>query len=195
MAWSTVSRRRSAHAHGFPLRPLWFDAGLALFFIIVLLAFVAMAQALVVITSGIDLSVGAIMVLYSVVMGQFAFRYGIPVPIALLCGLGCGALCGFINGWLIAYAEVPSLFTTLAGFRDGHITVLRVDPGSVPSVREALYRSTAGNVASNVPIAVYQGAQDVLVGPATTAAYLFRACAVGDHVSAATDVMLPGPPP
>ena len=41
------------------------------------------AQTLVILTAGIDLSVGAIMVLSSVVMGQFAFRYGIPVPIAI----------------------------------------------------------------------------------------------------------------
>ena len=36
------------------------------------------AETLVILTAGIDLSVGAIMVLSSVVMGQFAFRYGIP---------------------------------------------------------------------------------------------------------------------
>ena len=38
------------------------------------------AQTLVILTAGIDLSVGAIMVLSSVVMGQFTFRYGLPVP-------------------------------------------------------------------------------------------------------------------
>ena len=63
---------------------------------------VGAAQTLVILTAGIDLSVGAVMVLSSVVMGQFTFRYGIPVPISILCGLACGALCGFINGWLIA---------------------------------------------------------------------------------------------
>ena len=48
---------------------------------------VGAAQTLVILTAGIDLSVGAIMVLSSVVMGQFAFRYGFPPPIAILCGL------------------------------------------------------------------------------------------------------------
>ena len=79
---------------------------------------------------------------------------------------------------------VACLFTTLAGFRDQHITVLRADPDSVPSVREALRRSTAGIVPTRVPIVVYQGAQDSLVQPAVTAAYVFRACALGDHLSA-----------
>ena len=64
---------------------------------------VGAAQTIVILTAGIDLSVGAIMVLSSVVMGQFFFRYGIPVPVAILCGLGCGSFCGFINGWLVAY--------------------------------------------------------------------------------------------
>lgn len=74
---------------------------------------VGAAQTLVILTAGIDLSVGAVMVLSSVVMGQFAFRYGIPVPIALLCGLACGTICGFINGWLIAHMKLPPFIVTL----------------------------------------------------------------------------------
>ena len=71
------------------------------------------AQTLVVLTAGIDLSVGAIMVLSSVVMGQFTFRYGIPVPISILCGFGCGALCGYINGTLVARMKLPPFIVTL----------------------------------------------------------------------------------
>ena len=44
---------------------------------------VAAAQSLVILTAGIDLSVGAIMVLSSVVMGQFTFRYGLPPTITM----------------------------------------------------------------------------------------------------------------
>jgi fructose transport system permease protein len=47
---------------------------------------VAAAQTLVILTAGIDLSVGAIMVLSSVVMGQFTFRYGLPAEISILFG-------------------------------------------------------------------------------------------------------------
>ena len=54
---------------------------------VAIVGIVGAAQTLVILTAGIDLSVGAIMVLSSVVMGQFIFRYGIPVPIAILCGL------------------------------------------------------------------------------------------------------------
>lgn len=74
---------------------------------------VAAAQTLVILTAGIDLSVGAIMVLSSVVMGQFTFRYGLPPEVAVACGLMCGALCGFINGFLVAVMKLPPFIVTL----------------------------------------------------------------------------------
>lgn len=74
---------------------------------------VAAAQSLVILTAGIDLSVGAIMVLSSVVMGQFTFRYGLPVEVSIACGLAVGALCGAINGWLVAYMRLPPFIVTL----------------------------------------------------------------------------------
>jgi fructose transport system permease protein len=80
---------------------------------VAIVGIVGAAQTLVVLTAGIDLSVGAIMVLSSVVMGQFTFRYGIPVPISILCGLACGTLCGFINGWLVAKMKLPPFIVTL----------------------------------------------------------------------------------
>jgi fructose transport system permease protein len=74
---------------------------------------VGAAQTLVILTAGIDLSVGAIMVLSSVVMGQFTFRYGIPAPISILCGFAVGGLCGWINGALVAYMKLPPFIVTL----------------------------------------------------------------------------------
>ncbi|MGB0848182.1 MAG: ABC transporter permease [Thiolinea sp.] len=74
---------------------------------------VAAAQSLIILTAGIDLSVGAIMVLSSVIMGQFTFRYGIPVPIAVMCGLACGALIGALNGWLVSRVKLPPFIVTL----------------------------------------------------------------------------------
>lgn len=74
---------------------------------------VGAAQTLVILTAGIDLSVGAIMVLCSVVMGQFTFRYGIPAPLSVLCGFGAGALIGFVNGFLVARIKLPPFIVTL----------------------------------------------------------------------------------
>lgn len=80
---------------------------------IAIVGIVGAAQTLVILTAGIDLSVGATMVLSAVIMGQFTFRYGIPVPISILCGLACGTLCGFINGWLVAHMRLPPFIVTL----------------------------------------------------------------------------------
>jgi fructose transport system permease protein len=74
---------------------------------------VGAAQTLVVLTAGIDLSVGAIMVLCSVVMGQFTFRYGLPAPLAVACGFGVGAALGFVNGLLVARVKLPPFIVTL----------------------------------------------------------------------------------
>jgi fructose transport system permease protein len=74
---------------------------------------VAAAQSLVILTAGIDLSVGAIMVLSSVVMGQFTFRYGLPVELSIGLGLATGMICGYINGWLIAVMKLPPFIVTL----------------------------------------------------------------------------------
>ena len=78
-----------------------------------IVAILGAAQSLVILTAGIDLSVGAIMVLSSVVMGQFTFRYGIPVELGIICGLICGTACGFINGWLVAVMRLPPFIVTL----------------------------------------------------------------------------------
>lgn len=80
---------------------------------VAIVGIVGSAQTLVVLTAGIDLSVGAIMVLSSVVMGQFTFRYGIPVPISILCGFAVGAAVGFINGFLVARVKLPPFIVTL----------------------------------------------------------------------------------
>lgn len=80
---------------------------------VAIVGIVGAAQTLVILTAGIDLSVGAIMVLSSVVMGQFAFRYGLPPSLAILCGFAVGALCGWINGVLVAYMKLPPFIVTL----------------------------------------------------------------------------------
>lgn len=80
---------------------------------VAIVGIVGAAQALVILTAGIDLSVGAIMVLSSVVMGQFTFRYGLPVELAVACGLAIGAGCGAINGLLVAWVRLPPFIVTL----------------------------------------------------------------------------------
>src|SRR6056300_141796 len=74
---------------------------------------IAAAQSLVILTAGIELSVGAIAVISSIVMGTFTFRYGIPAPISVLCGLTFGTMIGALNGWLVSRVKLPPFIVTL----------------------------------------------------------------------------------
>lgn len=73
----------------------------------------AAAQALIILTAGIDLSVGAIAVLCSVIMGKFTFDYGIPPVFSVILGLACGTAIGGLNGWLVSKVKLPPFIVTL----------------------------------------------------------------------------------
>ncbi|CUH80753.1 ABC transporter permease [Tropicibacter naphthalenivorans] len=77
----------------------------------------AAAQTLVILTAGIDLSIGALMVLMSMAMGHLAVSMGVPAPLAVLIGLGGGGLCGFLNGLLVTKVKLPPFITTLGTWR------------------------------------------------------------------------------
>ncbi len=70
-------------------------------------------QTLVILTAGIDLSIGVVMVISAVIMGNFAVTYGLPAPIAILAGLVAGGLCGLLNGFLVAKVKLPPFIVTL----------------------------------------------------------------------------------
>ncbi|WP_291635618.1 ABC transporter permease [Clostridium sp.] len=74
----------------------------------------AVGMTFVILTSGIDLSVGAIMALSSTVMASAMINYGISPVVAVMLGIGVGALFGLVNGTLIAYAKLPPIIVTLA---------------------------------------------------------------------------------
>jgi fructose transport system permease protein len=75
--------------------------------------FVALAQTLIILTAGIDLSVGAILVLSSLVMGNLAVFMGVPVIFAVLIGILVGGLMGLINGLLVTKMRLPPFIVTL----------------------------------------------------------------------------------
>ncbi|MDO6965492.1 ABC transporter permease [Rhizobium alvei] len=71
------------------------------------------AQTLVILTAGIDLSIGVVMVVSAVVMGNVAVTYGMPAPVAVAAGLVVGGLCGILNGFLVAKMKLPPFIVTL----------------------------------------------------------------------------------
>ena len=75
--------------------------------------FVALAQTVVILTAGIDLSVGEILVMSSLIMGNLAVNNGLPTPIAILIGVAVGTLMGVFNGVLVAKVKLPPFIVTL----------------------------------------------------------------------------------
>jgi fructose transport system permease protein len=70
-------------------------------------------QTLVILTAGIDLSIGVVMVISSVVMGRLAVFDGVPTIFAFPLGLLCGALFGSLNGVLVTRLKMPPFIVTL----------------------------------------------------------------------------------
>ncbi len=80
---------------------------------VAVLGILGLAMAIVVIGRGIDISVVASLAVPPGLVLQMV-QNGHSVPAALIAALVVSLVFGLVNGWLIAYAEVPSLFTTLA---------------------------------------------------------------------------------
>jgi fructose transport system permease protein len=70
-------------------------------------------QTLVILTAGIDLSIGIIMVISSVVMGRLGVLDGVPVIIAFPIGLIVGSAFGYLNGILVTRLKMPPFIVTL----------------------------------------------------------------------------------
>lgn len=79
-----------------------------------ILLLVAVGQAIVIITRNVDLSVGSTLGLTAYLTGRlFIDVPGIPVIVVFAAGILFGAVIGFVNGALVAYAGVPALVITL----------------------------------------------------------------------------------
>ena len=73
----------------------------------------AVGVTLVIITGGIDLSVGTAMTFCSVVAGLVSVTLGLPLPLGLLSAFAAGAAVGLVNGSLVAKAKLPPFIATL----------------------------------------------------------------------------------
>src|SRR6202165_2653449 len=73
----------------------------------------ALGVTFVIITGGIDLSIGTVMTLSAVMTGVFITNWHLPVLLGILAGLVTGTLAGIVNGTLIAKLKIPSFIATL----------------------------------------------------------------------------------
>jgi len=77
-------------------------------------ALMAMPMTFIIITGGIDLSVGSILGLTAIMLGYSWKNLGMPLEVAIIFALAVGTLAGFINGFFIVKLGVPPLIMTLA---------------------------------------------------------------------------------
>jgi len=74
---------------------------------------IAIGQTLIILTAGVDLSCGMVMALGGIVMTKFAAELGLPVPVAIACGIGVTTLFGLLNGALVTAVKLPPFIVTL----------------------------------------------------------------------------------
>ena len=74
---------------------------------------IALGMTMIIVTGGIDLSVGSALALASVTLG-FSYKAGVPLPLAIVAALLVGTACGTLNGFLVTRWDVHPLAITLA---------------------------------------------------------------------------------
>jgi ribose transport system permease protein len=117
----------------------------------VLLAIVAMAQTLVVLTSGIDLSVGMVLVLANCLASHIVVGSAGATALGVVGVLATGALCGAINGMIVIYGRLQAIVTTIAtgAIFYGAALALRRVPGG--DVNAGLADALTGQLPGGIP--------------------------------------------
>ena len=106
---------------------------------VAVIGLLALGQTLIILTAGIDLSVGAIMIFAQMVMAGLALNNGVPAVPALIIGALIGLLAGLANGVLVTRFRVPPFIATLgtlgvftaAGLKYANGQTLTPNPGSL----------------------------------------------------------------
>lgn len=158
---------------------------------VTVIGIVAIAQTLIILTAGIDLSVGAILVLSTFVMGRLAVSAGVPLPLAIAGGMAIGTLMGAFNGFLVAKIKLPPFIVTLGTL--SVFTALKLWYSGSESIRNADIEANAPSLlwfgeAAARPLGAtitYGGIALILL--ATVFWYILQHTAWGRHVYAIGD--------
>jgi ribose/xylose/arabinose/galactoside ABC-type transport system permease subunit len=118
-----------------------------------IIAIVAVGMTFVIITAGIDLSVGSVLALSGVVMAS-ALHAEVPIPAALLAGSGIGLLCGLLNGLLVAQGHLPPFISTLGMMSVARGTALLFTEGRPISGFSESFRYIASGKVLHLPMPV-----------------------------------------
>ncbi|MEU6738999.1 ABC transporter permease [Streptosporangium sandarakinum] len=101
-------------------------------------AILAFGVTFVIITGGIDLSVGSVAALSAIVLAWLATDSGLPWPLAVLVALAVGLVCGLANAALIAYGKLPPFIATLAMLGIARGLALVISQGSPIALPDAV---------------------------------------------------------
>ncbi|MCM2575927.1 ABC transporter permease [Streptomyces sp. MTZ3.1] len=93
-------------------------------------AILAFGVTFVIVSAGIDLSVGSVAALSATVLAWSATSEGLPVWLAVLLAVGTGTACGLVNGALISFGKLPPFIATLAMLSVGRGLALVISQGS-----------------------------------------------------------------
>ena len=93
-------------------------------------AILAFGVTFVIVSAGIDLSVGSVAALSATVLAWTATSEGVPVWIAVVLAIATGIACGLVNGVLISYGKLPPFIATLAMLSVGRGLSLVISQGS-----------------------------------------------------------------
>ncbi len=117
----------------------------------------AVGLTFVILTSGIDLSVGSVLAFGGIVAAMFASTAvpgEYPLILALVLGLGAGLGLGLVNGFLVAYARVPAFVVTLGMLSAGRGLTLIVSDGMPVSRLEPGFLAIGQGAVFGVPIPI-----------------------------------------
>jgi ribose transport system permease protein len=113
-------------------------------------AIVAVGMTFVIISGGIDLSVGSIVAMSGVVLGV-ALQAGQPLPLALAAAVGVGAACGLVNGAIVSWGGLPPFIVTLGMMSIARGAALLFTEGRPVSGFDPGFRSLATGHVGLVP--------------------------------------------
>ncbi len=118
----------------------------------------------VLLTGGIDLSVGSIVALSGIVATTFAHPGEYPVIIPIILGVLAGAACGVVNGTLVAFLNLPAFIVTLGMLSVSSGVALVLSKGRPISNLSEQFRYIGGGSILGLPILIYILAAVFLIG-------------------------------
>jgi ribose transport system permease protein len=146
----------------------------------------ALGETFVIVTGGIDLSIGTVMTMASVMCATAVARWGLPVPVGILIGIATGGLMGFLNGVLIAQLKLPPFIATLGTLnvaRGLSLVIAGLSPVYFPTdeLHGMIMGSTVGAILPAFPV---PNIAIIMLGAAALAGFILSKTSLGRYTYA-----------